>query len=196
MFNFASETTYTITLNVKDLLWGILILALIVLVIFIIALIGKAIKNLSATHKIIQMNQEHISKIIQNASDISTDASSISSNVSHATGAFRPSVDNIAEATEDITRTFKDNNSVNEAILKAYKVVNKAGKMASKYKDKKEAKAESKKDCTSEMSKEKKDEKIKAEKAIEETEIKKDIQTGAKSVNEASIKAEELSKES
>ncbi len=137
MLNFANNASYTITLNVKDLLWGILILALIVLVLFIIALIYKAIKNLSATHKIIQSNGHNISKILENASNISTNANSVSNDIAHASNAFKPSVENIADVTESITQTFKDNNSINEAILKAYKFVNKGAKMAENYKNKK-----------------------------------------------------------
>lgn len=144
---FASNTDYIITFNVKDFLWSLLIIALIVLVVFIILLIAKAIKNLAATHKIILMNQENITKILQNAGSISGSTDAIVKDVSHMTGAFIPSVDNIAEATETITDTFKNNNSVNEAIVKAYKVVSGANKMAKKYTSKKSNEAE--KDCDS-----------------------------------------------
>lgn len=142
---FASNTDYIITFNVKDFLWSLLIIALIVLVVFIILLIAKAIKNLAATHKIILMNQENITKILQNAGSISGSTDAIVKDVSHMTGAFKPSVDNIAEATETITDTFKNNNSVNEAIVKAYKVVSGANKMAKKYTNRKSNEAE--KDC-------------------------------------------------
>ncbi len=49
--------------------------------------------------------------------------------MSHAAQVLRPSVDNIADTSESITKTLKDNNPVNEAIVSTYKAVNNVHKL-------------------------------------------------------------------
>lgn len=134
-------TDYNITLNIQDFMWGMFILALIILVIFIIVMIAKIIQNLSVAHKILKKNALEVDMIIKNAASISTNADTISKDLAHASNKFLPSVDNIAEAGESITKTFKDNNPVNEAIVGAYKTVHNVNKLASQFKNKKDKKS-------------------------------------------------------
>ncbi len=144
MIFLASATDYSITLNIQDFLWGLLILSLVILVFFIILMIAKVIQNLSTAHKILKLNKDYIDKIIKNAASISENADSISGDVSHISSSLLPTVDNITDTTESITKTFKENNPINEIITKVYKTLNNVNKVVSAVKNKQDKKADKK----------------------------------------------------
>ncbi len=128
-------TDYQITLDMHDLFLSLLFIALIVLVCVIIASLVRLYQSATLAMKMMKENSEKINKILENAEKITSNVGTVSGEVAYASTSFRPTVDNIADTTEDVTRTLKENNPVNGAILTAYKTVNNANKFVSSVKD-------------------------------------------------------------
>ncbi len=141
-----SVSDYQITLNMHDIFLSLLYIALIILVCVIIATLIRVYQSMTLTMKMVKKNSDNIGSILSNVDNISKNADTISGEVAHATSSMRPTVDNIADTAQDVTRTIKENNPVNEAIITAYKTVNGANKFVSSVKDFTDKKKDKKKE--------------------------------------------------
>ncbi len=132
---FTLANTYNITLHAPDLFLSLLYIALTILVIYIIAVLFRIYQSATITMKIFKNNQNSIGTILSNVDKISENAVSISDDVAHTMNVMMPTIDNVAETSEDITNTFKENNSINETIVTAYKTVKNANDFVSSIKN-------------------------------------------------------------
>ncbi len=78
---------------------------------------------------IVKDNKANITEILNAVPEITRNVGGISGEANHMLSALRPTVDNVAETTESVTKTLKENNPVNEAITGAYKTVNNLNKL-------------------------------------------------------------------
>lgn len=99
----------TITFTFQDLLlfvlWG-LVAAVFVLLIRILLKALKIMKEIRCT---VSENRPHIDKTIELVPKISDNVEKISTEFAHDIAAFRPTVDNIAETSENVTAKLDEN---------------------------------------------------------------------------------------
>ncbi len=138
MYFIASSTVMQANFTLSDFFTILLYVAGVAALVTLIAILLRAYKILGDVKTIIKENQTNITKILEEIPELSKNVSGITAEVDHLAKAFRPSVDNIADTTESITKTVKENNPINETILGAYKTVNNANKVVSEFKAKKD----------------------------------------------------------
>jgi uncharacterized protein YoxC len=101
-----------IAFTLKDfglfILWGLLI----VLLVFIIRILINALMVVKQIRGIISDNENNVSKILDEAPGIANSVNRISDEVAHGMEAFRPTVDNSAEVSNNVTEEFKNNNDL------------------------------------------------------------------------------------
>lgn len=101
-----------IAFTLKDLgmflLWGLIV----VMVIYIIRILINALGIVKQVKGIIANNEESVSKILDEAPGIANSVNRISDEVAHGMEAFRPTVDNSADVSNNVTNEFKNNNDI------------------------------------------------------------------------------------
>ena len=101
-----------IAFTLKDfglfILWGLLI----VLLVYIIRILINALMIVKQVRAIISDNEDSVSKILDEAPGIANSVNRISDEVAHGMEAFRPTVDNSAEVSNNVTEEFKNNNDL------------------------------------------------------------------------------------
>lgn len=114
-----SEIVFTL----KDLgmfvLWGLLV-AVLIYVLLILVRFYRSFKELMA---IVDDNRQNIDKVLDEAPGISQNINQISGEVSHIMTAFHGTVDNVAETSEAVTGSFKDNNELVSQISTFFKIL-------------------------------------------------------------------------
>lgn len=114
-----SEIVFTL----KDLgmfvLWGLLA-AVLVYILLILVRFYRSFKELMA---IVDDNRQNIDKVLDEAPGISQNINQISGEVSHIMTSFHGTVDNVAETSEAVTGSFKDNNELVSQISTFFKVL-------------------------------------------------------------------------
>lgn len=102
----------TITFTFQDLLlfilWG-LVVAVFVLLIRILLRALKIMKEIQLT---VSENREHIDRTIELVPKISNHVEAISSEVAHDIAAFRPTIDNVAQTTENVSAKLEENSGL------------------------------------------------------------------------------------
>ncbi len=137
---FLVGSVFDATMTLQEFFLILLWLVLIVMIVMFIGILYTAMQTMRDIRSIVKENRENINQILDEVPGITKNVHEVTSEANHAVSVFRPTVDNVAETTESITGTLKDNNPVNEAIVSAYKTVNNVHKIVdgmSKKADKK-----------------------------------------------------------
>lgn len=116
----SSEITFTIKDFGMLLLWAGLTAA----VWYLVMILHKVYKTVKEVHMLIERNREQVDATLQEVPAITKNVQEITTEVSHGMQAFRPTVDNVAETTDSVTRAVKDNNSATEVIVSFFHVLN------------------------------------------------------------------------
>lgn len=108
-------------------------MALVVVTFYLILILHKAYQTMKDFRGIVADNRNNINLVLNEVPQITKNVAEVTTEVSHVTQVFRPSVDNIAESSERVTHTFKENNAINEALVSAYKTVNNVHKLVNGF---------------------------------------------------------------
>ncbi len=101
-----------IAFSLKDVGMFILWAILIVVLVYIVRILIEGLKIFKNVKKIIETNGESIGKILDRAPDIANNVSRISDEVANGMEVFRPTVENSAEVSNNVTEEFKNNNDL------------------------------------------------------------------------------------
>lgn len=99
----------TITFTFQDLLLFILWGLVVVIFVLLIRILWKAFKIMKILQMTVSDNREHIDKTLEIAPKLADNVEKISAEIAHDVAAFRPSVDNVAETSEKVTRKLNEN---------------------------------------------------------------------------------------
>ncbi len=116
----SSEITFTIKDIGMLVLWAGCTLA----VWYLVMIFHKLYKTVTEVHKLIERNREQVDATLQEVPAITKNVQEITTEVSHGMQAFRPTVDNVAETSDSVTRAIKDNQSITEVIVSFFHVLN------------------------------------------------------------------------
>lgn len=112
-----------IVFSLKDLgmfvLWGLLV-AVLIYVLLILIRFYRSFKDIMA---IVDENRENINQVLDEAPAITKNVNQISGEVSHFMEAFHGTIDNVADTSESVTGSFKDNNELVSQITGIFKVL-------------------------------------------------------------------------
>lgn len=101
-----------ISFTLKDfgmfILWGLLV----VMILYIIRVLINALMIVKQVKGVISDNEANVTKILDEAPGIANSVNRISDEVAHGMEAFRPTVENSAEVSNNVTNEFKENNDV------------------------------------------------------------------------------------
>ncbi len=115
--------TNVISFTLKDIgmfvLWGLLV----VILGYLILVLKSLYFSVRDIRKIIKNNQENIDLILNEAPGISKNANAISKEVSDTLIKFRSSIYNVAESTENITQTLKENDTINKQLASIFQTL-------------------------------------------------------------------------
>lgn len=137
-FAFALGTSIPVSALI-DLFILFFWMALVVAICYIVLILHRAYMTMKDVRGIIADNRRNINMILDEVPQITKNVAEVTTEVSHATQVFRPTVDNIAGSSESITHTFKENNVINETLVSAYKTVNNVSKLVDSLKRKQPA---------------------------------------------------------
>lgn len=114
-----SEIVFTL----KDLgmfvLWGLLVAVLI----YILLILVRFYRSFKEVMAIVDENRQNINQVLDEAPGITKNVNQISEEVSHIMTAFHGTIDNVAETSEEVTGTFKENNELVGQISAVFKVL-------------------------------------------------------------------------
>lgn len=109
--------------TIKDLgmfvLWGLLVAVLI----YILLILIRFYRSFKALMAIVDENRENINQVLDEAPGITQNVNQISGEAAHFMTAFRGSVDNVADTSEAVTGSFKENNQLVAQISTVFKVL-------------------------------------------------------------------------
>lgn len=114
---------YAITINIQDIFMAIFWILLSIFVLYLIFILAKIYGVVKEFRNIARRNNQNIDKILGELPGITKNVNGITDNVNKASEAFMPSVENIAEASREVTQNIKENNPLNEMLLGMYSVV-------------------------------------------------------------------------
>ncbi len=114
-----TQITFTLSDLGMFVLWG-LIVAVLVYVLLILIRFYKSFKEVMA---IVDDNRENINKVLDEAPDITKNVTQISDEAAHFMSAFHGTVDNIAETTETVSGSVKDNQDIISKINLFFRVL-------------------------------------------------------------------------
>lgn len=137
-FAFALGTSIPVSALI-DLFILFFWMALVVAICYIVLILHRAYMTMKDVRGIIADNRRNINLILDEVPQITKNVAEVTTEVSHVTQVFRPTVDNIAGSSESITHTFKENNVINETLVSAYKTVNNVSKLVDSLKRKQAA---------------------------------------------------------
>ncbi len=104
-------------------------MALVVVTCFIVLILHKAYQTMKDVRAIVADNRKNINLILDEVPQITKNVAEVTTEVSHVTQVFRPTIDNVAQTSDSITHTFKDNNTINEILISAYKTISNIRKL-------------------------------------------------------------------
>lgn len=125
-------TDYAITINIQDIFMSIFWILLSLFVVYLIFILAKVYSVVKEFRNIARRNNQNIDKILNELPGITKNVNGITDNVNRTTNAFMPSVENIAEASREVTQNIKENNPLNEMLLGMYSVVKNFKKLVKK----------------------------------------------------------------
>lgn len=112
-----------IVFTLKDLgmfvLWGLLV-AVLIYILLILVRFYRSFKQIMA---IVDDNRQNINQVLDEAPGITKNVNQISEEAAHFMSAFHGTVDNVAETSEAVTGTFKDNSDIVSKISMVFKVL-------------------------------------------------------------------------
>ncbi|MEA1974559.1 MAG: hypothetical protein U9N10_03240 [Bacillota bacterium] len=100
-------------------LWGLLIIILY----YIIIILKDLYFTLKKVNEIIKDNQKSVDKILVEAPELTQNIKNISKEVSDTLIKFRGTVDNVAASTEDVTKTIKENQTLNKQLTSIFHTI-------------------------------------------------------------------------
>lgn len=105
-----------IVISLKDILlfalWGLLV----VIFAYLILILHKAFKIIKNVNATVEDNRSKIDATLEVVPDLTKNIEVITGEFAHDVSAFRGTVDNVAETTEAVTETIKENQSFMEGI--------------------------------------------------------------------------------
>ena len=116
----SSEITFTVKDIGMFLLWAGATMA----VWYLVMIFHKVFKTLSQVNSLIERNREQVDATLQEVPQITRNVQEITTEVSHATQVFRPTVENLAETSDTVTQAIKDNQNVTEVLVSFFHVLN------------------------------------------------------------------------
>lgn len=116
----SSEITFTVKDFGMMLLWA----GATVAVWYLVMILHRVYKTVKEVHTLIERNRDQVDATLQHVPEITKNVQEITTEVSHVMQVFRPSVDNIAETSDSVTRAIKDNESITETIVSFFHVLN------------------------------------------------------------------------
>ncbi len=112
-----------IVFSLKDLgmlvIWG-LVVAVLIYILMILIRFYRSFKEVMA---IVDDNRKNIDQVLDEAPGISQNINQISGEVSHIMSSFHGTIDNVAETSEAVTGSFKDNNELVSQISSIFKIL-------------------------------------------------------------------------
>lgn len=112
-----------IVFTLKDLgmfvLWGLLVAVLI----YILLILVRFYRSFKEVMAIVDENRQNINQVLDEAPGITKNVNQISEEAAHFMTAFHGTVDNVAETSESVTGTFKENNDLVGKISMVFKVL-------------------------------------------------------------------------
>lgn len=100
-------------------LWGLLIIILY----YIIIILKDLYFTLKKVNEIIKDNQKSVDKILVEAPELTQNIKNISKEVSDTLIKFRGTIDNVAASTEDVTKTIKENQTLNKQLTSIFHTI-------------------------------------------------------------------------
>lgn len=100
-------------------LWGLLIIILY----YIIIILKDLYFTLKKVNEIIKDNQKSVDEILVEAPELTQNIKNISKEVSDTLIKFRGTVDNVAASTEDVTKTIKENQTLNKQLTSIFHTI-------------------------------------------------------------------------
>jgi len=121
-----------ITFTVKDfgmfLLWAGLTCA----VWYLVLIFHRLYKTVTEVHRLLDRNREQVDATLQEIPSIARNVQEITTEVSHGMQVFRPTVDNVADTSDSVTRAVRDNQSITETLVSFFNVLNTIKKLLDK----------------------------------------------------------------
>lgn len=116
----SSEITFTVKDFGMMLLWA----GLTVAVWYLVMILHKVYKTITEVHQLIERNREQVDATLQEVPAITKNVQEITTEVSHGMQAFRPTVENMAETSDSVTRAIKEHQSITETLVSFFHVLN------------------------------------------------------------------------
>lgn len=101
-----------IAFTLKDLLLSGVYLVLIIALVYVVKILMSLQRSMKDLNALVKENRTEIDAILKEAPGIAKNANTISEEVAYDVAKFRPTVDNIAQTSEEVTGVIKDNKSV------------------------------------------------------------------------------------
>lgn len=101
-----------IAFTLKDLLLCGVYLALIFALVYLVKILMSVQKSIKDINALVKDNRTQLDAVLKEAPEIAKNANTISEEVAHDVARFRPTIDNIADTSEEVTGVIKDNQSV------------------------------------------------------------------------------------
>ncbi|MDO4799820.1 MAG: hypothetical protein Q4A52_04800 [Bacillota bacterium] len=101
-----------LVITVKDFLLFILWMLLCGVLIYVILILSKAYLVVKSIGKIVTDNKPHIDSTLEVVPNLTKNVADISGEVAHDIQAFRPTVDNIAETSANVTGKLNENSGL------------------------------------------------------------------------------------
>lgn len=95
--------------SVKDLLLVILWGSLVTLFVYVILILRRTLKIVKQVNQLVDDNRSSIDNTLSVVPELTKNIEMISSEVAHDVGAFRETVDNIADTTQSVTGAIREN---------------------------------------------------------------------------------------
>lgn len=115
-----SEITFTVKDAGMMLLWAGATAA----VWYLVLILHNLHKTVKEVRQVIERNRDQVDATLNEVPAITRNVQEITTEVAHGAQAFRPTIDNVAETSDSVTRAVKDNQSITEVIVSFFHVLN------------------------------------------------------------------------
>lgn len=103
-----TQITFTFQDMLLFVLWGLLVAIFLLLIMILI----RAYKVVRSINKVVDRNAQHLDKTIEIVPNLAKNAETISDEIAHDIQAFRPTVDNIATTSQNVTSKLNENSGL------------------------------------------------------------------------------------
>lgn len=124
---------YMITISIQDIFMSLFWISLVVLIVYIIFVLARVLSIVLEFRNIVKENRSNIDLIIEELPGISKGVNGVVNKVDQAGNSFMPSVENLAEASNEFTSNIRDNNPLNAVLLNIYKAVEALNKVLDSF---------------------------------------------------------------